>query len=102
VKTPSQNQQSARLVVYPICLNPFNCDFYRLNHAVFVEVHPINAGFAVVAIGLGEGTAVVNDKPVVGAGRVNDRVMSRAGRYGWVLLQHFTHPLKRPTVGPPK
>jgi len=62
-------------MIYPLRLSSFNCDVYRLNHAVFVEVHPVNAGFAVVAIGLGEGTAVVNDKPVVGAGRVDDRVM---------------------------
>jgi len=78
-----------------IGLYPIAGDLYGQDQAVFVKVHFIDTGDAVVGVGLPQRAAVIDDVPLVFARHPDDRVMAGAGGDGGVLLQDGTDPFKR-------
>ena len=71
-------------------------DHHRLDPAMLVEVHAVDADHAVVRFGIAERTAVIDDVPAVVAGDVEQRVMAGAGGDLRILLQDLADALERP------
>ncbi len=76
--------------------HPFVCNDYGFNQAVFIKVHFIHAHHTCVAVGLVEWPAVINNKPLVGAGWMYHGMMSRTGGYFRILLQNFSNAFEGP------
>ena len=73
----------------------FKREFYGLDGSVGVEVHPLDARAAVVAVGLGQRTAMVDDVPFVGSRNVHDAVVSRTSGDVQVRFDDFPDPFVR-------
>ena len=81
------------------CSDACFCYFYGFDVAVGVEIQVIDAGDAVIAIGLAERAAVVDDVVVVGVGDMDEGVMAGARGDGGVLLENFADALERTCWG---
>ncbi len=84
------------MTVYPNSLNPLESDNHRLDCAVGIELHPVDANFAMVAISGIERTAVINDVIIIGSRQVHNGMMAGTSGDFRVLLQYLAYPDERP------
>jgi len=75
-----------------LCSDAFEGDLDRFDEAVFIEVHAVDAGDAMVTIRFTEWTAVIDDVVEILAGDMDDGVVARAGGNFGILLQDFADP----------
>src|SRR4051794_36794190 len=68
-------------------------DLHRLDHSLLVEVQLVDAHRAMIAIGLPERAAVIDDVPVGRAVDVENGVVASARRDRRVLLQNLADTL---------
>ena len=76
--------------------NAFKGDSDRLDQPFLIELHPVNAGHPVIAIGFTQRPAMIHDVVKIFTWYLNDRVMPRAGSNLRILLQYFVDALERP------
>src|SRR5690349_2905197 len=69
-------------------------DLDRQDHPLVVERERIDAHDAMIAIGIAEWTAVVNDVPLAGPLGMQHRVVTGARRHRGILLQDLADPLE--------
>ena len=67
----------------------FKCYLHGFNGAVFVEIHAVDAGLAVMSVGSIQWSPVVDNVPIVAMGYFHDRMMACASCYCGILLQYL-------------
>lgn len=70
-------------------------DLHRLDEALLIEFHPVNARDAMISISFPEWTPMIDDVINILARQLNHRVMTGAGGDCGILLQNFSNSLKR-------
>ena len=69
-------------------------NFNRLDIPLFIKLHPVNAGNAMVGVLLGQRSAMLHYIPFIRAWNLKHRMVSGACRYRAVLLENLADPLK--------